>query len=104
VRLTFNVQHEVEGFTKTQFAPFEVHVEIIELLRLLAPMLEDFEVVDEAGLWESGDVHAARAKHQELGAIISQLDEEDLRRISRKFGGVPDFQEPGSDEGWSSTE
>lgn len=45
----------VQHFCKTQFAPAQVHVEIIEMLRELAPVFETFDVKDEGRYWETGD-------------------------------------------------
>ncbi len=48
-------------FTKTQYARegFRTHVEIINMLRELNEMADYLKVIDETGLWESGDLEAA---------------------------------------------
>lgn len=56
-------------FCKTQFAPVQVHVEIIGLLREMAPHLEDFSVLDEGGYWDSGD----RRQLEEKLALLQRL-------------------------------
>jgi hypothetical protein len=62
IRIVFNARNELKAWTKTAYAPFSIHVEIIKLLREIAPLLEDFEVLDEVNLWETGDEAAARAR------------------------------------------
>jgi hypothetical protein len=100
VRLDFRPSNEMTpAFTKTQFAPFSVHVEVVKLLKAIAPFMEDFEVMDEAGLWETGDEAAARQKFESLGAAINGLAD-DLRGEGlevegpgvpdEEWGGVPD--------------
>lgn len=73
VRLTFNSNHELDAFTKTQFAPFTVHVEIIRLLREIEPFMERLTVIDESGLWESGDEADAKARFDALGSAIDAM-------------------------------
>ena len=53
--LEFDRDLYVQHFCKTQFAPAQVHVEIIEMLQELAPLFEHFAVHDEGGYWGSGD-------------------------------------------------
>jgi hypothetical protein len=73
VRLEFSVKHELEAAsTKTQFAPFRVHVEIVKLLREIEPLLDEFTVTDETQLWETGDEAAAQAR---FDALRQTLDE-----------------------------
>lgn len=62
VRLTFDVRHRLEASTKTAYAPFAVHVEIIKLLREIEPLFEEFKVIDEAELWETDDLTAAKSR------------------------------------------
>lgn len=56
IRLEFDTDLYMQHFCKTQFAPAQVHVEVIGLLRELAPLMEDFSVEDEGGYWETGDL------------------------------------------------
>jgi hypothetical protein len=69
----FDASNELCGFTKTQFAPFQVHVEILKLLREIEPYMETFEVMDESGLWENGDEAAARDRFRFLDAAIGSF-------------------------------
>jgi len=41
---------------KTQFAPVDIHLAVIELLKLIEPCFSDLTVVDEGEYFESGDV------------------------------------------------
>jgi hypothetical protein len=71
--LPFSLSREFSGSTKTQYAPFEVHEELIQLLRELEPFLDYLSVVDEAGLWESDDRAAAQAEFKFLDRALDAL-------------------------------
>ncbi len=73
VRLDFSTSNELSGFTKTQFAPFEVHVEVVRLLREIEPFMAEFSVNDESGLWDSRDEAAARSRFEALRGAIEAL-------------------------------
>jgi hypothetical protein len=74
VRLDFTIVHELRpAFTKTQFAPFGVHKGVVALLRAVEPHMERFEVMDESGLWETGDEAAARSRFEALGRVLDGL-------------------------------
>jgi hypothetical protein len=99
VRLQFNLAREFSGFTKTRYAPFEVHREIVALLRLVAPHLESFEVNDESGFWDDGDEDAARPKFATAEEIATSDDVPD----QPEWGGVPDFADDDDDSGPAGT-
>lgn len=85
--LEFDSDLEMQHFCKTQFAPAQVHVEIVEMLRELAPHFVDFAVQDERGYWETGDrehlehqlalgLELIRRVRANDGALIAPLLEE----------------------------
>lgn len=41
---------------KTQFAPLEVHIAVVALLKRLAPYFEYFDVEDEGDFFETEDI------------------------------------------------
>lgn len=89
IRLEFNRRHRMEqAFTKTQFAPFEVHLAVVGLLRAIEPHLESLEVVDDSGLWETGDETRARARFAWLGRAIDsfadRLERHDMEEEGEK--------------------
>jgi hypothetical protein len=45
-----------QGYTKTQFAPADTHVKVVELLRSLQAFFIDLKVYDEGEYWETGDL------------------------------------------------
>jgi hypothetical protein len=93
VRLNFRVSNEMTpAFTKTQFAPFEVHIEIIELFRAIAPFMDEFEVTDESGLWESGDIVEAEGTFAAVRRAIEGIEEE-VDDPKFDSAGLPDFDE-----------
>jgi hypothetical protein len=88
--LEFDSDLEMQYFCKTQFAPAQVHVEIVEMLRELAPHFEDFAVQDEGGYWETGDrehlehqlalgLELIRRIRANDGALIAPLVEDAIR-------------------------
>jgi hypothetical protein len=56
LRLEFDQDLFVQHFCKTQFAPIEVHVKVVELLYILKPLFEFLDVEDEGEYFESGDL------------------------------------------------
>jgi hypothetical protein len=60
VRLEFDIDLYVQEFVKTQFASEAVHVDVIGLLRLLAPCFESLQVADEGGFWDTQDLGVLR--------------------------------------------
>lgn len=54
-RLEFDKDLYIQEYTKTQFAPVEVHIALVELLRLIKPHFEHLEVCDEGEYFETGD-------------------------------------------------
>lgn len=76
IRLRFTANCELlPAWTKTQFAPFSVHKEVVALLRAIEPFMAEFNVMDETGYWETGDEAAARAKFDGLGRVIGMMAE-----------------------------
>lgn len=62
-RLEFDKNLYVQEYTKTQFAPIEIHVELVNLLRQLEPYFEHLEVIDEGEFFETGS-HDTLATHR----------------------------------------
>ena len=74
---------------KTQFAPLDIHITIIKLLRYLKKKyFEVFEVADEGDYWETGDEVLLRKKMEFLAGKIDafgkMLSEADI-------GSAPDI-------------
>jgi hypothetical protein len=63
-RLEFDSDLYVQEYTKTQFAPLEIHVQLVELLHLLQPFFEELRIEDEGEYFESGDL-TLLAKHRD---------------------------------------
>jgi hypothetical protein len=64
LRLEFDVDLYVQEYTKTQFAGPGVHMEVVALLRELAPHFETLQVDDEGEYWDTSDA-ALLTKHIE---------------------------------------
>lgn len=52
VGLVFDSKLRMDGFTKTAFAPDEIHARIVELLYAVKPHFKRLTVLDEAEMWE----------------------------------------------------
>lgn len=55
IRLEFDEDLYIQEYTKTQFAPPEIHMELVALLDQLAPYFATMQVVDEGEYYESRD-------------------------------------------------
>ena len=61
---------------KTQFAPPDVHVRIVGLLKYLKKAyISDLEVADEGGYWETGSWEALIQQMESINAAINRLDD-----------------------------
>jgi hypothetical protein len=58
LRLEFDRDLFMQDYTKTQFAPIEVHVKMIRLLKEIAPQFVELVVEDEGEYWDTEDVDA----------------------------------------------
>ncbi len=72
LRLEFDRDFYVQEFVKTQFAPVEVHIAIIEFLRGVSDDFEFLEVEDEAEYWDTSDVTILR---RHIDACARAIDE-----------------------------
>jgi hypothetical protein len=54
VELLFENEFFLDRFTKTQFAGIATHIQLIEFLKSIEPLFEDFTVEDDGEYWESG--------------------------------------------------
>lgn len=54
-RLEFDKDLYVQEYTKTQFAPVDIHLGLVELLQQLAPYFASLEVIDEGEFFETSD-------------------------------------------------
>lgn len=52
VSLIFNKELKLSAFTKTQYAPREIHIEIVKLLYSLKTFFKKLIVFDESGFWD----------------------------------------------------
>ena len=77
-------------FVKTQFAPPEIHIAIIKLLKYLKnKFIPDLEVIDEGGYWETEDkelliekISFLNKKMDMVEDIISSITE-DMSKLTR---------------------
>lgn len=84
--LLFDENLVFQSFTKTQFAPVEVHVSLCKLLREVQPMLAWLEVIDEGEYWSTGNVRTLIDKIGFLRTAINAMTER-LQRDEEPFEG-----------------
>ena len=61
---------------KTQFAPPEVHVGIINLLKSLQPFLKELHVFDEGEFWETQDISLLEEIQENCWTLLQEKLEE----------------------------
>jgi hypothetical protein len=55
LRFEFDKDYFVQEFIKTQFAGPELHIEVINLFRLIQPYFDKLDICDEGDFWETSD-------------------------------------------------
>ena len=77
-------------FVKTQFAPPEIHIAIIKLLKYLKnKFIPDLEVIDEGGYWETEDKELLIEKISFLNKKMDMVEDiisfitEDMSKLTR---------------------
>src|ERR1044071_1617264 len=71
-RLEFDKDLYLQEYTKTQFAPIEVHITLVSLLRQLTPYFSSLDVVDEGEFYETND---RKILEGHLNRCFEMLDE-----------------------------
>ncbi len=71
-RLEFDKDLYIQEYTKTQFAPIEIHIGLVELLSRLQPHFDHLEIIDEGEFFETRD-HDTLVKH--INRCFEVLDE-----------------------------
>jgi hypothetical protein len=60
--------------TKTQFAPIDVHIAVIKLMKYIQQKyIENLNVTDEGSYWETGDAYLLKKKMDFLNAKMDEL-------------------------------
>ena len=72
IRLEFDRDLYIQDYTKTQFAPVDIHVLIVELLQRLRPYFAHLEVVDEGEFFETGNLDTLK---NHINRCFEVLDE-----------------------------
>ena len=73
LRLEFDSDGYIQEYIKTQFAPVETHLAVVNLLRKLEPFFSSLDVVDESDFWETNDIRSLR---QSLGRFFEVVEDE----------------------------
>jgi hypothetical protein len=73
VVLEFDRDLFTQEYCKTQFAGADVHIEIVNLLRLLTPYFVSLRVTDEGEYWETGSREVLAAHIDKIASILSEM-------------------------------
>ena len=74
LRFEFDDQLYVQDYVKTQFAPIEVHIAIVELLKRLQPEFRELRVNDDGEFFDTGDPrHLARHRDSVFKVLKDML-------------------------------
>ncbi len=84
VYLQFGSDHAMQDFVKTQFAGADVHIAVIELLRLLKPKFSRLKVEDEGEYWETGN----RSKLEQHISTVNRMIKDIIREKPSARGPV----------------
>jgi hypothetical protein len=60
--LEFDENNYIQEYCKTQFAPIEIHIQLIEFLKSVEKYFDSLKVYDEGEYWQTGD--AAILQHR----------------------------------------
>jgi hypothetical protein len=105
LRFEFDKDLFMQQFCKTQFAGSDAHIEIIELLRKVAPLFDRLDVFDEGEYWELDDRSILQAHLDTVDALIAEaLRKDPTARGPIRFdnGRVIDFVSDPPQEGKQS--
>jgi hypothetical protein len=72
LRLEFDEDQYIQEFTKTQFAPVEVHIQIVELLKQLESNFEELTVDDEGQFYKSGNLHLLKEHRNRCDEVFRE--------------------------------
>ncbi len=86
----FEAKHYTYNSTKTQFAPIDVHITIIKLLKYLKKKyISNLDVYDEGRYWETEDAQLLKDKLDSINAAMNILEVE-LRKIPKDKNETPE--------------
>lgn len=92
VAIVFDNDFEVSGYTKIQFAPEEVHVEIIKLFINIKKYFKKLSIIDETGLWDEYIEKNKKTPPKAFNLVeltasqIQELDEGFIKNKDENYG------------------
>ena len=84
LELEFDQDFFAQGYIKTQFAPVDIHVKVVELLRSLQPFFVELKVYDEGEYWETGDLSRLKSHRGVINEALAAMS-----RDPREGSGQP---------------
>lgn len=71
-RLEFDGDCYIQEYVKTQFAPIQIHIDLIDLLERLRSTFLSLEVVDESDFWEIRNVTSLEAHFSRFFEVMNE--------------------------------
>lgn len=72
-RLEFGEDLQMSDYCKTQFAPIEVHIAIVELLESIKPYFSVLNIMDEGGYWGTNDLSTLQKERDFVNEEIIKI-------------------------------
>ena len=72
VEFEFGPRFRFEGWVKTQFAGPRTHIEVIDFLRQIQPLIGRLGVRDEAGYWTTGNENTLHRHMNNINDLIAE--------------------------------
>lgn len=76
-RLEFGTDLFMQSYCKTQFAPIEIHISLIALLKSIQPFFTSIVVFDEGEYWETNNKETLQGHIDWIDTEIERLKAED---------------------------
>jgi hypothetical protein len=75
----FDENNYIQNYCKTQYADIDIHIKIIELLKLIEPYFEELNVIDEGEYWDTGDKNLLRKLIDDCFVAIENAKKENSK-------------------------
>jgi hypothetical protein len=94
LRLVFDPDGHLHDFVKTQYAPANVHVKVVELLRLIGPEFHLLDEDDEGEYWTTSDFATLQSRIDECAEALAEMQAREPRGrgpVRLPSGRIADF-------------
>jgi hypothetical protein len=82
LEIRFGKKNRFGNWVKTQFAGPEIHIQIVQFLKLIKPIVSRMGVSDEGEFWKTGDENTLRWHMRRIDELIAEAVLEDPKTRS----------------------